>query len=194
MEMDMYKAIVATAFVLGFSLFAGQVSAQDSDAIELLTREVELLQRENDLLMRENDILKDQIEELKGGGTKKPASTKSPTLSDLFVVGAVFPSKSEHVAGPTRGITGSGTLTITSRDGDSFTGTNAWVVDQDKTSGTGEIKGTITGHNTAKWRRVDAPIGNQVIARLRADGAYVDTLAKNHAKGTVIKGTLKVDK
>lgn len=189
----MNKIAGATAFALGVFLLAGQASAQGADELARLKKEVELLKRENNVLMRENVLLKKDIEQLKAGGAKKPEPAKAPTLSDILVAGAVLTGKSEHIAGPTRGVTGSGTMTVTSRDGDSFTATNTWVVDQDKSTGTVEIKGTIISRKGAKWKAVDLPISNESVATLRPDGLYIETLAKT-AKGTVIKGVWKVEK
>jgi FtsZ-binding cell division protein ZapB len=152
--------------------------------------EVAKLKEANNILSVENAKLKEAIEHLKTNGTKKSAPAKAK-LDDIFVVGAVFTSKSEHIGGPTRGTTGSGIVTITSRDGDSFTATNTWVIDQDKTNGTSEIKGRIVDANTAKWKRVDGPIPSETKATLRPDGLYIDVLNKN-AKGMVIKGVWRV--
>lgn len=123
---------------------------------------------------------------------KKPSSGKR-NLGDLFVVGAKFPTRSEHVAGPTRGLTGVGILTITSRDGDAFTATNTWRIEKDGTSGSGEIQGKIMGANMARWRRVDTPNGQEVVLTLRPDGNYIDTMGRN-ANGLIIKGVIDVSK
>jgi len=192
MEIDMIRTVGVAAISLGFLLLAGQVSAQDSDAKARSTNEIELLKRENELLKRENALLKKEIEQLKAGDPDKAAKTS--TFSDIFVVGAVFTSKAEHIGGPTRGTTASGTFTITSRDGDAFMATNTWVNDdQAKSNGTSEIKGTITSARTAKWKRVDAPIGMETVAKLRQDGSFIDTQGKN-AKGLAIRGVMKVGK
>ena len=188
----MNKTVGVAAIAIGFFLLAGQVSAQDSEPNAGPASEIELLKREVELLTRENSLLKKEIEQLKAGEPDKPAKASRATFSDLFVVGAVFTSKAEHISGPTRGTTASSTFTITSRDGKSFTATNAWVNDDEaRSSGISEIKGTITGARTAKWKRVDAPIGMEAMAKLRPDGLFIDTQAKN-AKGLAIKGVLKV--
>ena len=189
----MNKTVRVTAFALGVLLLAGHASAQEPDGVARLKKEVELLKRENDVLTRENAMLKKDIEQLKAGGVKKPAPANAPSLSDILVVGAVLTGKTEHIGGPFRGNTGTGTMTITSRDGDSFTATNVWVANQDKATGSAEVKGTILSRKGAKWKAVDAPISNESVATLRPDGLYIETLMKN-AKGLVIKGVWKVEK
>lgn len=193
----MTKNLIAILVLL--FLTTNVVQAQDDvskklinalEQIQTLKDEIAELSKANLILANENQNLQKEIEQLKAGGaTKKP--TKA-TFSDIFVVGAVFTTKSTHVSGPTRGTTGSGTFTIVSRDGNSFTATNAWVADDEKkSSGTAEIKGTITGARTARWKRVDAPLGMETLAQLRPDGLYIETQAKN-ATGLAIKVVMTV--
>lgn len=194
----MTKSLVAVLVL--FFLSTNVVQAQDDvsnklisalEQIQALKDEIAKLSNANLILANENENLEQEIEQLKSNGASKK-SVKA-TLSDIFVVGAVFTSKAEHLSGPTRGTTGSSTFTITSRDGNSFTATNAWVVnDERRSSGTTEIKGTINGDHMAKWKGVDAPLGMETRARLRPDGLYIDTQATN-AKGLAIKGVLKVE-
>lgn len=184
----MKKRLVA-AVVLVF-LSTSVVRAQDDVAQKLIRamEQIQELQKEIDKLKQENAKLEEALEQANGGGEKQ--ARKKVTLNDLFAVGAVFTVKSEHIGGPDRGLTGTGTVTITSRDGDSFTASNTWVLDRDKTNGTSEIKGTIISANRAKWKRADGPIPSETIATLRSDGEYIDVLFKN-AKGMVIKSVWK---
>lgn len=182
------------SFLLAAAMFVSlvnEVAAQEA-SVEQLSEKLELLKKENELLIKENELLKKEIEQLRVTDKKRPSQGKR-SLGDLFVVGAKFSTRSEHVAGPTRGTTGVGVLTITSRDGDAFTATNTWKVEKDGTSGSGEIQGKIMGANMARWRRVDAPNGQEVVLTLRPDGNYIDTVGRN-ASGLIIKGVIDVSK
>lgn len=193
----MMKNLVAAVMFLCLS--TNVVWAQDDvskkliaalEQIQTLKDEIAQLTKDRLVLENEKANLEKEVAQLKSGGAKKPAS-KEPTLSDLFVVGAVFTGKSEVVAGLDRGNTGSGTMTITARDGDSFSATNVYFLDKDKSTGTAELKGTIIGPNKAKWNRQDGPVANEVQAMLRKDGMYIDTIGRN-AKGQTIKSVWKV--
>jgi hypothetical protein len=186
------KTIASFSFATVLLFLLCTPVAAEEKSIEQLEERIELLKKENELLEKENALLKKEIEQLSAVDKKKPFQAKAK-LSDIFVVGAKFSTRSEHIVGPTKGTTGIGTMTITSRDGDSFTATNTWKLEKDGTSGTGEVKGTITSPNRARWKRVDAPSGNDVIATLRPDGAYIDTIGKN-ANGLVIRGVIDVSK
>jgi cell division protein FtsB len=178
------------AVAIFFSL-ADDVAAQEA-SVEQLTEKLELLKKENELLIKENELLKKEIEQMRVSDKKRPSQGRR-SLGDLFVVGAKLPMRTEHVAGPTRGMTGVGVLTITSRDGDAFTATNSWRIEKDGTSGSGEIQGKIMGANMARWRRVDAPNGPEVVLTLRPDGNYIETLGRN-PNGLIIKGVIDVSK
>ncbi len=170
---------------------ASSARGQDTDEVTRLKEKIELLQAKLETAALKIEKLEKELALTTKGGEKSAAAKATP-LSDILVAGAELSSKSEHTAGPFRGGTGKGTLTITSREGNSFKGTTTWVNDQDKSSGSGEIAGTISG-NSATWKAVDNPVQNEVKGTLRADGSYIDAIAKN-AKGTIIKVTLKVEK
>jgi|LakMenE01Jun11ns_1017448.scaffolds.fasta_scaffold9684561_2 hypothetical protein len=174
-----------------FFALVSNVAAQEA-SVEQLVEKLELLKKENELLIKENELLKKEIEQMRVSDKKRPSQGKR-NLGDLFVVGAKLPMRTEHVAGPTRGMTGVGVLTITSRDGDAFTATNSWRIEKDGTSGSGEIQGKIMGANMARWRRVDAPNGPEVVLTLRPDGNYIETLGRN-PNGLIIKGVIDVSK
>ena len=171
---------------------ASSARGQDTDEVTRLKEKIELLQAKLETAALKIEKLEKELALTTKGGEKPVAAAKATPLSDILVAGAVLSNKSEHTAGPFRGATGKGTLTITSREGNSFKGTTTWVSDQDKSSGSGEIAGTISG-NSATWKAVDNPVQNEVKGTLRADGSYIDAIGKN-AKGTVIKVTLKVEK
>ncbi len=178
------------AIAIFFSL-ANDIAAQEA-SVEQLSEKLELLKKENELLIKENELLKKEIEQLLVTDKKSPSQGKR-SLGDLFIVGAKLPMRSEHVAGPTRGMTTVGVLTITSRDGDAFTATNAWRDEKDGTTRSGEIQGKIMGTKMARWRRVDAPNGPEVVLTLRPDGNYIDTVGRN-ANGLIIKAVIDVSK
>jgi alanyl-tRNA synthetase len=196
MTKNMFAVLVLLSLQTNIALAQDDVAKKlielQEQQIQSLKVQVNELKEANKTLTEEIAKLKEEIEQKTTSSTKKPATSKASKLSDILVVGAVFESKSEHIAGPSRGQTGSGIVTITARDRDSFTATSVWGVDRDKPNGTGtlEVKGTIAG-NAARWNRVDGPISSAAKATLRPDGQYIDFLSED-AKGTKIKGTWKV--
>lgn len=182
------------ALTMIFTMFVASPSsslAQESSA-EQFEEKIKLLMKENELLSKEIALLKMEIDQLKTK-ERKPAPQGRANLNDIMVVGAKFSTRSLHTVGPTRGTTGIGTMTITSRDGNSFTATNTWMVEKDGTSGSGQIQGKITASNKMHWRRVDTPNGMYVEAILRKDGLFIDTHGKN-ASGLETKGVIDVSK
>ncbi len=169
-------------------------SAQDATKAQLEDK-VKQLTKENEMLSREIAVLKAEMEQLKALKNKEPKNPPQNKLdlNNIFVVGAKFTTRSQHTAGPTRGTTGTGTMTVTSRDGDSFTATNTWFIEKDGTSGSGQIQGKITAPNKMRWKRVDAPNGMEVQATLRPDGLFIDTFGRN-PNGLEIKGVIDVSK
>lgn len=167
------------------------VAAQEPSTEKLLEK-LELLAKENELLNKENALLKKEIAHLSDTDKEKSPPSKA-NLRDIFIVGAKFPVRSEHVAGSTKGVTGTGTMTVTARDGDSFTATNTWFAERDGTSGSGQIQGKITAPNKMRWKRVDVPNGMEVQATLRPEGSFIDTIGKN-ANGVVVKGVIDISK
>lgn len=167
------------------------VTAQEPSTEQLLEK-IELLTKENELLKKENVLLKKEIDHLSDADKKKAPPSKA-NLRDIFVVGAKFSVRSEQVAGPTKGATGTGAMTITARDGDSFTATNTWVAEKGGASGSGQIQGEITAPNKMRWKRVDVPNGMEVQATLRPEGSFIDTIGKN-ANGVVVKGVVDISK
>lgn len=167
------------------------VSSQESSTEKLLEK-IELLTKENELLNKENALLKKEIAHLSDTDKEKAPPTKA-NLRDIFIVGAKFSVRSEQVAGPTKGATGTGTMTVTARDGDSFTATNTWLAEKGGAAGSGQIQGKITAPNKMRWKRVDVPNGMEVQATLRPEGSFVDTIGKN-ANGVVMKGVIDISK
>ena len=185
MNMPLALSLILTMFIASLS----STLAQDSST-EKLEEKIKILTKENELLSKEIALLKMEIEQLKNKDTKTPPQGRTK-LSDIFVVGAKFSTRSETLSGPGRGATGTGTFTITSRDGDSFTATNTWKSEKDDTSGTGKLQGRITGPYTAKWRRVDAPNGLETEATLRKEGTFIDAVGRN-ATGLVVRVVMDV--
>ena len=81
----MTKTLRVAFVLIGIVLLAGPASAQESEEVGKLKREIELLKKENDLLMRENALLKKENEQLKAAGLKGTAA--KPAAAE-FVVGA----------------------------------------------------------------------------------------------------------
>lgn len=183
-------SLIFTMFVASLT----SASAQDTTKAQL-EEKIKQLTKENDLLSREIVVLKAEMELLKALKTKEPKNPPQGKvdLNDIIVVGAKFSSRSLHTVGPSRGTTAIGTLTITARDGNSFTAINTWTFEKDGTSGSGQVQGKITAPNKMQWKRVDTPNGMYVEAILRKDGLFIDTHGKN-ANGLETKGVIDVSK
>jgi hypothetical protein len=190
----MNKLLSLSLMLILFVASLSSASAQDAVKAQL-EEKIKVLTKENELLSKEIDLLKKEMEQLKALKSKEPKNPPEgkADLNDIFVVGAKFTTRSQHTVGPTKGTIGVGTMTITARDGNSFTATNTWVVEKDGTSGSGQIQGKITAPNKLQWRRVDAPNGMFVEAVLRKDGKFIDTYGRN-GSGTEIKGVIDVSK
>lgn len=190
----MNKLLSLSLMLILFVASLSSASAQDATKAQL-EEKIKQLTKENDLLSREIAVLKAEMEQLKALKNKEPKNPPQgkADLNDIFVVGAKFTTRSQQVVGPDRGSTAVGTLTITGRDGKSFTATNTWVSEKDGTSGSGRLEGKITAPNKLQWKRVDTPNGMFVEGELHKDGKYINTHGRN-GTGIEIKSVIDVSK
>lgn len=161
-------AAVALIAVVGTPTARGQ----NPDETQRLKDRIELLETKLKLAEKEIESLKSELKLAKRSSEKPAASvSKQPSLSDLLVDGAVFKYRAKFVTGDRH--EGGGTITIDSREGNTFRGTRTGGSDKGVIN-TYKFKGTIRG-NRATVETLNAPINVRVNWELRKDGSSIAT-------------------
>lgn len=135
----MTKFFTAIMAVAGVFLLAGAGTAQDTDEVARLKREIELLKKENDLLKRENELLKKENEQVKKGGKAAKGDEKS---DGPFEAATAWEGKRFATGGPTQAFG----MRITSRDKDKIKG-EIDITRADGKLSTYAFDGTVRGMN-----------------------------------------------
>lgn len=160
---------------------------QDSDQVKLLKKEIETLQAKLETANLKIEKLQADLDKARKGEAKPAAAAgKQVAIGDLLPEGATLSNLYQFQTGDRH--KGSGTLTIASRDGDSFTGTLVGGTDG-KPAKTAEVKGKIRGMTTVTIRSVNLPTDWEVTGTLRKDGSCIEWSGNMPGSGSV-KGTL----